>query len=68
MNLITLEVPPSDKLRIAIPPFDGLANYRIQYKHEISSPLTTVIKVKLTVSIELWEVGGDNKFKITEQM
>ena len=62
MNKITLE--SSNHSPINIPPFDGLASFKTLYLHNLKKPLPTILKIQLTVCLELHEEGGEKKFKI----
>jgi hypothetical protein len=65
MNEITHE-GSTTKAVIHIPPFDGLGSFKVGYKHEIKKPFPYLLKIVLTPVLHLEEIGGPNKFKITE--
>lgn len=65
MNEITHE--SSTYSPITIPPFDGLAGFKIEYKHKLKKPFPNLLKIELTIVLHLEEeFTGQNKFKIMQ--
>ena len=49
---------------IHIPPFDGLAEFAVEYKHKLKKPFPDLLKIELTVNLHLNESMGSKTFKI----